>query len=46
MPTAEGIIQSKNQLGEGIGIFWIFCFFTINSINLGENFVKFLISQN
>jgi hypothetical protein len=48
MPTAKGIIQSKNQSGgEGkLGFFWIFCFFTINSINLVENFVKFLISQN
>jgi hypothetical protein len=46
MPTAEGIIQSKNQLGGEIGIFWIFCFFTTNSINLVENFVKFLMSQN
>jgi hypothetical protein len=48
MPTAGCIIRIKNQSGgEGeIGIFSDFLFFTINSINLVENYVKFLISQN
>jgi hypothetical protein len=42
MPTAEGIIQSKNQSGGwGEGKLGFFVFLPINSINLVEFFFKF-----